>query len=255
MDADLLELFGARKGIICAVGAGGKKTLLYALAATHPGRVAFTTTVRTTYPPEELGFEKFVATDEQLLARSAELARPRRVALFGTEDKPGRHSGLKPETIARLHEAGGFEATFVKADGARMRWVKAPREYEPVLPPATTHVIGVLSARAIGEPLTDRIAHRVELISEVTGCAPGDTFTPEHMGRLIASPAGLRCGVEDMAFTAVLNAVDDAEREELARQAAAAALGFSSDLDRVILASMRSTTAPVVGVLRSLTAL
>ena len=245
MDADLLELFGARKGIICAVGAGGKKTLLYALAATHPGRVAFTTTVRTTYPPEELGFEKFVATDEQLLARSAELARPRRVALFGTEDKPGRHSGLKPETIARLHEAGGFEATFVKADG----------EYEPVLPPATTHVIGVLSARAIGEPLTDRIAHRVELISEVTGCAPGDTFTPEHMGRLIASPAGLRCGVEDMAFTAVLNAVDDAEREELARQAAAAALGFSADLDRVILASMRSSTAPVVGVLRSLTAL
>lgn len=248
---DLLEFFAARTGLVCVIGAGGKKTLLHALAAAHPGRIALTTTVRTTYPPEELKFEKFIAGDEEILARAGELAGCRRAAIFGTEGKPGRHGGLEPETIARLHELGGFEATFVKADGARMRWIKAPAEHEPVLPQNATHVIGVLSARAIGEPLTDRIAHRVELVSEVTGCPAGGVFTPEHMGRLISSPQGLRGGVEDLAFTVVLNAVDDWQRESLAREAAAAALEFDSGLGRVILASMRERDEPIVGVVGS----
>ena len=44
----LLDLLGARSGIVCAVGAGGKKTVLQHLAAAHPGRVAMTATGVTT---------------------------------------------------------------------------------------------------------------------------------------------------------------------------------------------------------------
>jgi len=249
--AELVDLLGARSGLVCAVGAGGKKTLLHLLARAHRGRVAFTTTVMTTFLPDELGFESLVGTDVELLAKADGFREHARVGLFGTHGKPGRHGGLEPETIARLHEAGGFDLTLVKADGARMRWIKAPRDYEPVLPPGTTSVIGVLSARAIGQPLTERIAHRVELISEVTGCAPGETFTPEHMGRLVASPSGLRSGTEGIAFTAVLNAVDDPGRETLARAAAEAALGFDAGLGRVILASMRNSEQPVVAVVEA----
>ncbi|MEJ2523023.1 MAG: selenium cofactor biosynthesis protein YqeC [Gammaproteobacteria bacterium] len=247
---ELLDLMAARSGIVCAVGAGGKKTVLYALAAAHPGRIAFTTTVHTTHPPEELGFTGFVARDAELLGRAAELAAVRRAALFGTEGKPGRHGGLEPETITRLHALGRFEATFVKADGARMRWIKAPRQYEPVLPPDTRTVIGVLSARAIGEPLTDRIAHRVDLVSAVTGCAPGEIFGPEHMGRLIASPEGLGSGTGDTLFVPVLNAVDDPQREALATAAARAALDLDPDLHRVILTCMRDAGQPVVAEVR-----
>ncbi len=246
----LLDLLGARSGIVCAVGAGGKKTVLYALAAAHPGRIAFTTTVHTTYPPEALGFTKFVAPDDDLLGRVDELASVRRAAFFGTEGKPGRHGGLEPETISRLHDAGRFETTFVKADGARMRWIKAPRPYEPVLPPGTRTVIGVLSARALGEPLSERIAHRVDLVAAVTGCAPGEIFGPEHMGRLIASPEGLGSGTGDVFFVPVLNAVDDPQRETLATAAAKAALELQPDLERVILTCMRDTGEPVVAEIR-----
>lgn len=248
---DVVDILGARSGLVCAVGAGGKKTLLYQLARAHAGRVAFTTTVMTTFLPDDLGFEGFIGTDAELLERGREFRGRPRVGLFGPQGKPGRHGGLEPETIARLHEAGGFDVTLVKADGARMRWIKAPREHEPVLPPGTARVIGVLSARALGEPLTERIAHRVELVSEVTGCAPGDKFTPEHMGRLIASPVGLRSGTEGAAFTAVLNAVDDPERETLSREAAEAALDLDAGLGRVILASMRNSEQPVIEVVEA----
>ncbi len=40
--ASLLDLLDARAGIVCAVGAGGKKSLLRHLATAHPGRVAIT---------------------------------------------------------------------------------------------------------------------------------------------------------------------------------------------------------------------
>ena len=45
---DFVDLLDARSGIVCAVGAGGKKTTLYALARRHPGRIALTTTVQNT---------------------------------------------------------------------------------------------------------------------------------------------------------------------------------------------------------------
>ena len=43
----LHDLLDARAGIVCAVGAGGKKSLMHHLARNHPGRVAVTGTVVT----------------------------------------------------------------------------------------------------------------------------------------------------------------------------------------------------------------
>ena len=55
--SDLVELLQARSGIVCAIGAGGKKTTLYALTRQHRGRVALTTTVQNTFFPEDLPVE------------------------------------------------------------------------------------------------------------------------------------------------------------------------------------------------------
>ncbi len=51
-DDEILDLFQARRGVICAVGAGGKKSTLYNLVARHPGRVALTATVFTAHFPD-----------------------------------------------------------------------------------------------------------------------------------------------------------------------------------------------------------
>jgi probable selenium-dependent hydroxylase accessory protein YqeC len=83
--------------------------------------------------------------------------------------------------IEQIHREGSFAVTYVKADGARMRLVKAPQDDEPVLPGGATNVVPILSARAIGEPLTSRIAHRVERIERVTG-VENEIFTPRTAG-------------------------------------------------------------------------
>jgi probable selenium-dependent hydroxylase accessory protein YqeC len=248
MSAELLELLGARRGIVCATGAGGKKSVLFAIAARHPGHVAFTTTVRTLPPPESLGGQVVLAGEDQLEAQLRALGPQPFVAYACPGDKPGRLAAVPGARITALHQALGLDVTLVKADGARMRWVKAPAQDEPVLPPGMTTLLPVMSARALGEPLGDRIAHRVERLAELVGAAPGEPFTPACAARLLASEEGLLKGAADARVVPVINMVDDAEKLALATAAAEAALELTDRFDRVVLLRL-NRPEPVVAVI------
>jgi probable selenium-dependent hydroxylase accessory protein YqeC len=246
---DLLELFGADRGIVCAIGAGGKKSTLYRIAEAHDGPWALTATVFTTTFPEMLNLTAVVQDADSLAgAVLAAAAKHRRLGYARPSDKPGRYAGVDPDLIREIHHQAGLALTLVKADGARMRWLKAPKEGEPVLPAGCTTVIPVLSARALGEPLSPRTAHRPERVAAVAGVHEGDIVTPAHLARLLIADAGLLQGVGDQQVVPVINMVDDDAREALARQAAIAALEQSDRFDRVVLACMRRAGNPVVAV-------
>jgi probable selenium-dependent hydroxylase accessory protein YqeC len=245
---ELLDLFQARRGVICAVGAGGKKSTLYNLVGRHPGRVALTATVFVTHFPDHLGLTTVIAEESQLPARLASLTETDRIGFAAPSGKPGRYRGLGAELVSRLHADTGREATFVKADGARMRLIKAPKEGEPILPPDCSTLICVVSAQALGRPLSDEIAHRLEHLTAVTGLQVGAVVEPQHLARLLVSDAGLLKGSENCAVVPVINMVDDADKEGLAREAARMALAGTDRFDRVILASMRTAVQPVVAV-------
>jgi probable selenium-dependent hydroxylase accessory protein YqeC len=241
----LIELLAARRGIVCAVGAGGKKSVLYALAAEHPGRVAITGTVPFLPPPESLTAERITGDADSVAGRLGASGRQRRLVIGRPPEKKGRWGGLPPDLIATWHARFGFDVTLVKADGARMRWIKAPAENEPLLPPGCHTLIPVMSARALGEPLSERIAHRVALVEQVTGCQAGDVFQPEHAARLLTSPRGLLQGAGNSEIRPVINMVDDPEILELARQTAVLALELSTHFDQVVLTRLKDSSAVV----------
>lgn len=244
----LLDLLDARSGIVCAVGAGGKKSLLQWLATHHPGRVALTASVFTTYFQERLGLEVVVDADERLLPRIRELGTHRSVAYACPTDTVGRRAGVSPGTIERIHRECGFDASFVKADGARMRLVKAPDVDEPVIPPACASVVTIISARAIGQTLSPAVAHRMDRCATVAGMQSGKTVTPSQLGRLIASPEGLLKDTEGRRVSPVINMVDDEILETGACEAAEVALALSDRFDRVILTRLNRVEQPVVGI-------
>lgn len=249
MDESLLDLLDARDGIVCAVGAGGKKTVLQHLLARHPGRAALTATVFTTHFPEDLGCELAIDAAERLPAGVAALDAAK-VAYACPSDKPGRYAGVPPTVIERIHRERGFDATFVKADGARMRWIKAPEDDEPMLPDACTTIIAVVSARAIGEPLDSRVAHRIDRISALTGLAEGRRIEPMHVARIIVHPDGLARARDGRRFVPLINMVDDDARAALAREVAEIALDLEPSLERVVLASLKDRGNPLVTVVR-----
>lgn len=239
---EIIDMLAARHGIVCAVGAGGKKSVLRAIAAAHPGRIAMTGTVPFVPPPEALQAVRFTG-DLEPLAKQLETSRGRGVIVFGLpEEKKGRWGGVPPELISEWHRRFGFDVTLVKADGARMRWIKAPSDEEPVMTPNCETLIPVLSARALGEPLSERIAHRVARVEQVTGCRPGEIFQPAHAARLLVSDQGLLKSAGHAQVRPVINMVDDEKRHALALEAAQVALDMTDRFDKVLLMRLKNTT-------------
>ena len=138
----------------------------------------------------------------------------------------------------------------MKADGARMRLIKAPAADEPAIPPSATIVLPVLSAHAFVVPLGPNIAHRVDRVVEGAGAKEGAPIAPVHLGRLLGSPQGLLKSTEGRRVVPVINMVDDAVLEAHAREAAAVALELTDRFDRVVLVSLARPADPVVAVVR-----
>ena len=238
--SDLIDTLNARSGMLCTVGAGGKKTTLYHLAGLHPGRLGITSTVPVAHFPAALGVHEVIAGRDEIVERVVEAATEYRVIAFAhTDVKKSRYGGVDPRTLAKIQREAGFDVVLVKADGARMRWIKAPRDGEPHIPDGTTTVVPVVSARAIGEPLSDKVAHRIDQLEAVTGAKRDEAIAPEHIARLLTSDDGALKNVGEALVVPVINMVDDEEFEELAVGAARSALSLTDRFDRIVLTSNR----------------
>ena len=238
--SELLDLLGARSGIVCAVGAGGKKTTLYHLATLHPGRVGLTSTVPMTHFPSWLGAHEIVAGPGEIIDAVAEAAAQHRLVAFTHPDaKKARYGGLEARLISEIRRAANFDLLLVKADGARMRWIKAPEDDEPLIPEGTTTVVPVVSAKAIGRPLSEEVAHRPQRIEAVAGPSLGAPIEPQHVARLLASENGALKDVGDARVVPVINMVDDDDLEHRAVHAARLALDLTDRFDHIVLTSAR----------------
>lgn len=237
-------------GIVCAVGAGGKKSLLYALAREATGRTGLTTTVMTLRFPNRWRKNAIVDDDATLLRTLAIRGDTGIHAYACPSDKPGRWAGVASATIVAIHGNGGFDLTLIKADGARMRGIKAPKPGEPVLPAETALVCPVVSAGVLGQPLNAETAHRPELLAGIVGAKPDTPLAPEHLVRLLISEQGALQGAAGRRVVPVINQVDSDALRSHARAVAQAALDATDRFDRVVLACLRDERPVVETVFR-----
>jgi probable selenium-dependent hydroxylase accessory protein YqeC len=229
----------AADGLVAVVGAGGKKTTLYTLADRLDHAVV-TATTRIPAFPERVA--TLVETDDPVPALRAADPDDWPLGLVPGWADDVRYEGYGPETVAAVARAGeehGLDATVVKADGARSRWLKAPAEHEPVIPATTDTVIPVASARVVGEALDEEHVHRPERVAAVTGREPGDELTVDDVATVLTSPdGGLRAVPADATVVALVNMVDDDALRATAEGIAAGVLARSDRVDRVVTARM-----------------
>ncbi|MEM7468394.1 MAG: selenium cofactor biosynthesis protein YqeC [Pseudomonadota bacterium] len=234
---NLLEALGRDSGVICLVGAGGKKTCMYHLAASHPGRVLLTSTAHM-YPYRENKIDRLIAWEEA--GADFKLSDEERViALASKTDTPKRIGGIEADDLALTLDKQAFDLCVIKGDGARARWIKAPAEHEPLIPSVTDVVVPVVSIKSIGRPLDDRTAHRPEQIAKLVGHRPGDLITSTAVSRLLSHPNGALKGVGDYEVVPLLNMADNGRLTSLARKVATNALAATDRFSRVLVASMK----------------
>ena len=190
---DLIDL--PTSPLIAITGAGGKTTAMYTFAselAQRGKRVITTTTTQIFYPGSDEAEMLIVASETDALLETIEETweQCHRVTVAGTVLRTEKLAGLQPEQPYELLMKSGADVVIVEADGARHRMIKAPAEHEPVIPLQTNIALLLMSAEALNQPLSERIAHRPELVAKVTGIHMGDVLSPEVIARLITSEQG-----------------------------------------------------------------
>lgn len=232
----------AAEGVVCVVGAGGKKTTMYTLA-DRIDRAVVTATVRI--PIFDQHVARVAVTDDPV--GTIRTADDWPIGVVPEREREDRYLGYDPSVVDEMATIEGIDTVLVKADGARMRRLKAPNDREPRIPGSVDTVIPIASAHVVGEPLSDDIVHRVDRVADITGLSPGETITAADVATVLASDRGGRKDVPAGATVVPLvNMVDDTALEATAREIAAA-IHARATVPRVVLAQM-TAEEPVVAV-------
>lgn len=194
--------------MVAFVGGGGKTTAMFRLAAeivASGGQAIVTTTTRIFAAQIKLAPTYLLAAEATTEQIQAQLQVHGQLLVIGElENSSGKALGVPVEFVAQLRRNFPTVPIIIEADGSRMRPFKVPAAHEPVIPPETTHVILVVGADALGQPLTDEHVHRAELVSQLTGKPLGTPLTPEIIARTLTHANGGLKNVPAQAKVSVL---------------------------------------------------
>jgi len=249
----LRAAIGLRSGeLIALVGAGGKTTAAWRLLRSlvdSGERAVFTTTTRIFQPkgmalildpnpdPEEITHKLTKSQALVLAAGRGESGDPACAARSPYPADPVKLVGLEPGVLDDLARRLPEVTWLVEADGAKGRLLKAPAEYEPVVPSRAGRVIVVAGLDAIGRPLDERTVHRAEIAARLLGVQLGTIVTPDLFVNLIGHPSGGLKGIPDGAEVVVLLVQWD-ERSHVHADTVARQLLSERSISRVVLANL-----------------
>jgi probable selenium-dependent hydroxylase accessory protein YqeC len=247
-----------RARLVSLCGAGGKTTLMFALARewVRAGERVLITTTTKIARDEAAGPWPAVAASsaEEILEHARRLADKRAgtlIAYSGIGGAGEKLAGFAPELIDRLNSIARFDRILVEADGSARKPLKAPAAHEPVVPASSDAVIAVAGLNGLGRPLSPENLFRPEIWARLTGRAPGAPITAEALATIALHAEGLTKGCPARAMRILfLNRADTAERLAAAeRVVQLASAARARTLDRIVAGHL--LPEPVVNCLAS----
>jgi molybdenum cofactor cytidylyltransferase len=236
-----------RGNVVCFVGAGGKSTSILRLAEEliQDMPVVVTTTTKIGAHQRGLAHAHLICQQpHDLDVLSDLLARFRSVLVTGSEmrEEP-KLPALASPLLERVREIsqGQGACLLIECDGARQRSLKAPAEYEPVLPAFATHVVVVAGVDVLGTPIDGPLVHRPTLVARILDAPPDTLIQAEHVSRLLSHREGGLKGIPAGAEVRVLlNKAEGAEALEKGRLVAHQLLA-NARVQGVLLAAVQQT--------------
>ena len=252
----LTEALGIKpKEVISLVGAGGKTTLMFRIAkelALSGKKVVTTTTTKILEPSEGETSSLLVDSDEEKIKDfvRGHLVPYHPLTIARERLGSGKLGGVSPNLVDELWSSYGIDAIIIEADGAAGRPVKAPREWEPVIPSSTTLVVAILGVDGMEVKLNEENVFQPERVSKMTGIAMGERITEEAMAILMTHSEGIFKGAPALSrVVAFLNKVDIPDGVAKAKRIAQKILEKkNSCIERVVLGQLM-TEPPVAEVI------
>ena len=232
MTFDLIDAFGlGPRDLVAFTGGGGKTSLLLELSRQLAGRgerVLITTTTKLGL--DQTGGKEVCWSIDWYEIESA-LDRGRPVFVLSEADDH-KVLGYDPETVGDLYAESSTGYVLVEADGSRGRPLKAPAEYEPVVPEAASVVVVVMGVDAVGRTIFEA-SHRPARAAVLTGRAETDVISPGVAAAVLTHPDGGLKGIPRSARVIVaITKVGPAS--EAAAAAVVDLVGTHPRIDRVV---------------------
>jgi len=167
--------------VVTIIGSGGKTSLIWHLTASlsDDRKILVTTTTKMLVPsPDTKHYDRYYG----LGGLPPDPAPGVTLAGLFNRDK-GKLESFPPEKLENL--ASGYDLVLIEGDGAKGHPYKAWARHEPIVPPFTNLTIGVLPMRQLGEPISEKLIHRLSLFLSLTDTSAGELLKREHILKLI----------------------------------------------------------------------
>ncbi len=188
------EAIGVDGGIITCVGAGGKTSLVKSLGVEWQERKLpfLLTTTTKMFLHEVVDFAPVICDqyDQGIGYINKYLRECGYAGLFKNlqNEKVG---GIPPEWVDEIYDSGLVNRIIVEGDGANRKILKAPKDYEPVIPSKCRTVIGVLALKSIGQAFDASIVHRLETVAGLLNKKVGEPIKAEDLAVLAVDERGI----------------------------------------------------------------
>ncbi|HCD71718.1 MAG TPA: putative selenium-dependent hydroxylase accessory protein YqeC [Thermovirga lienii] len=176
--------------LVCVTGAGGKTSLIIALATplAERSRVMVTTTTRMGCWEIPKGYA-FAVGDRDFITRRAKEQKRGHPPLFAACGVAGeKYLGLSPDYVDYVYVNDLMDIVLVEGDGAKKFPVKGYSEWEPVIPGNTTCHIVVVGAEIFFKVLDEKTVFRPESFFSVSGITPGKVLSAGEIVRVLEHP-------------------------------------------------------------------
>jgi len=237
------------------VGAGGKTTFMFRLAKELlliGKKVVTTTTTKILEPSAGETNALFIDPDEEKIKDyvHGHIDQYHHITIARERLGSRKLRGISPDLVDELWDSHEIDAIIIEADGAAGRPVKAPREWEPMIPSNTTLVVAILGVDGMAAALNEENVFQPERVSKITGIPIGEKITDEAMAVLMTHPEGIFRGAPSLSrVVAFLNKVDVSNGIAKAQSIAQKILGKRHpQVERVVLGQLKNEP-PVVEVI------
>jgi len=232
-----------RADMICLIGAGGKTSTMFRLARelSSDGKKILATTTTAIYYPEQSQYDKIVISEEESLELFDNENKCGITVLGRSLSAEGKLLGVSPGFLDTVFSKGIFDYILVEGDGSKGRPVKAPAEHEPVIPSATTKVIGLIGLDCVGKEVCADNVHRPELFCKLLGCTEGDIIDADMILRLILHKEGLFKAAPILSERYLIVNKAEGEKERRAAFDIAQKLLYNGyNPEQIVIASMKN---------------
>jgi len=234
---------------IAFVGAGGKTSAMFALAREMGKTVVLTTTTH-------LGGWQAALADEHIVVNKVEdlhslsFFENKIVLVTGPRDVDGRLGGMDALSIESLKDRCENERVLmlIEADGAKLRHLKAPAEYEPSVPVWVDKVVVMAGLGGLGKPLDSETVHRPEIFSNISKRPLGSRIVVGDLVAVLRFEKGGLQGIPEKAQRILF--LNQAEGPALQAKGARAARPLVEVYDAVLIGSLHQPgqTGPIFSV-------